>query len=239
MSKTLSGKLISFRKIFIAFLLPGLFSFNSAENFESILNGYKADELKYFSEVAFLSGRMARWGEPIRISQDGSAPKDITYMNDIIGELEPLLSTIPISYAATGGNLVIHYTKTLTEYSKNYTAKGSLPLGYAIPEFSSDHSLIRADIYLHPSLLSEKKNEVLIHEICHTLGLLDHPTSPFTDDNVMGAAVYKNRTNILTIPRLDKAALKLLYDKRMPKNLLKADFLKKLSLLPVSTRKFS
>ncbi|HXI01395.1 MAG TPA: hypothetical protein VNI52_14090 [Sphingobacteriaceae bacterium] len=231
MGKTISGKVISFRNICIAFLLTGLLSFNTAETVESVLQSYKADELKYFSEVAFLSGKTRRWGESIRISQVGCATKDIVYMGDLINELQPLLSRVPITYVTSGGNLIIHYTKTISDFSQKYTGKGILPLGYAIPKFSSDNSLIHADIYLHPSLLSAKKNEVLIHEICHTLGLLDHPSSPFTADNIMGASAYKNKSSFLTIPRLDKAALNLLYDDRMPKNLKKEDFLKKWSLL--------
>jgi hypothetical protein len=233
MIKTFSKSLLPLRNIIIAFLLMSLFSFNSVESFESALNEYRADELKYFSEVAFMSGKLRRWGEPIRISQDDYSVNDVECMEELLTEIQPLLSTIPISYVSSGGNLVIHHSKTLKEYSKNYSRNESLPLGYAIPKFSSDNALIHADIYIHPSLLNDKREEVLVHEICHMLGLLDHPSTPFAEDNVMGAAAYKNKNSILTIPRLDKAALKLLYDKRMPKSLLKVDFLKKLSSLPV------
>ncbi|HEY0667900.1 MAG TPA: hypothetical protein VGD22_06970 [Sphingobacteriaceae bacterium] len=231
MIKTFLKRHLLLNKLFIAFFIATLFSFNSAGSFESILNGYKADELKYFSEVAFMSGKLRRWGEPIRISQEGKTATDIQYMEALVAELQPLLGNVPVSYVHTGGNLVIHYSRTIREYSRNYTGAESLPLGYAIPKFSSDNSLIYADIYLHPSLLNDKRNEVLIHEICHMLGLFDHPLTPFNEDNVMSAAIYKNKNNLITLPRLDKAALKLLYDHRMPKNLLKIDFLKKLALL--------
>lgn len=234
MIKTFSESLLPLRNICIALLLMSLFSFNNIRSFETVLNGYKPDELKYFSEVAFMSGKLRRWGEPIRISQNACSVKDVEYMDELVTEIQPLLSTIPISYVpGEQGNLVVHHSQTIAEYSKNYTGKENLPLGYAIPKFSSDNALIHADIYLHPSLLDDKKDEVLIHEICHMLGLLDHPSTPFAEDNLMGAAIYKNKNSIFTIPRLDKAALKLLYDKRMPKSLLKVDFLKKLSLLPV------
>lgn len=230
MIKTCLEKFKSFHTILIAALLFSLLSFSNAENFGKILDEYKPDELKYFSEVAFFTGKLSRWTEPVRISQEGHSPEDLIVINDMVTELQSVLS-VPVSLVPTGGNLVIHHSRTMSEYLRNYSGTDMIPLGYAIPKFSSDNSLIHADIYLHPSLLNDKKNEVLIHEVCHTLGLLDHPSTPFTEDNVMSAAIYRNKNTISTIPRLDKAALKLLYDKRMPKNLLKTDFLKKLSLV--------
>ena len=220
--------------ISIVLLLLSIFSFKSTGSFDQILHGYKMDELRYFSEVAFLTGKISRWSEPIRISQEGSSRHDEMFMRDVVSDLEPLLSGLPISTVPSAGNIIVHYTKSISEYSRNYRDAGELPLGYAIPKFSSENTLIHADIYLHPSLLSEKRKEVLIHEICHTLGLLDHPSTPYDEDSIMSAAVYRNKKPALKIPRLDKAALRLLYDKRMPDTLLKTDFMKKLSVITVS-----
>lgn len=206
-------------------------AFTTADHLERLFSAYTKTELKYFEEVAFRGDRLYRWRQPIRVSIAGDQAKFASpQLAEIIEEIAPLLDGTAISNSE-GGNFVIHYSPTLEEYTNNYAPGGRLPLGYAKPKFTSTE-IVFVEIYLHPLLLPAKKIEVLKHEICHALGLLQHATTPYLEENLLGTPVRNTNQTIdhPSFSRLDRAAIRLLYDQRLRPNLSKKDFLRKTGL---------
>lgn len=219
------------RTIILMLLVATASAFSVSGYLERVFNDFARDELQYFEEVAFRNDRLYRWRQPIVVSQDGSAPRQSSLMlNQMIHEVQPLLGDLSITINSAEGNLIIHHPARVADYASRYPEAGPLPLGYAIPRLS-DSEITHVDIYLHPLLLADKKEEVLKHEICHALGLLQHSTTPYPEYNLLGIrALVKGKNSYPFFSRLDKAALRLLYDKRLRPNFSKRDFLRKTAL---------
>ncbi len=187
---------------------------------------YSAEELRYFSETAFLPERnIVRWETPILIQLEGSyTSKDQAETDAMISELQPLIN-IPIKRVAGKGNIVIHYTKSLKEFNRFQKTNEQHPLGYALTEINDDGGLDSVAIYLYPGLLDFKKREVLSHELCHSLGLLEHSKGIYSEHALMtelgnqSTSQARKSVNGAIFPRLDKTAIKLLYDKNLPANM--------------------
>ncbi|HEY0898119.1 MAG TPA: hypothetical protein VGD90_02250 [Sphingobacteriaceae bacterium] len=209
-------------------------AFSVSGHLERVFNDYAKDELQYFEEVAFRDDRLYRWRRPIVITQEGANNKSAApVLERMINEVQPLLGDLSISLQSGRGNLIIHHPAIVADYARRYSEAGPLPLGYAIPQLLGSE-ITHVDIYLHPLLLPEKREEVLKHEICHALGLLQHTSTPYPEYNLLGIPAslpqVKDKTSHPYFSRLDKAALRLLYDKRLRPNFSKRDFLRKTAL---------
>lgn len=222
------------RTIIILLLFTTASAFSVSGYLERVFNDFAKDELQYFEEVAFRNDRLYRWRQPIVITQEGSNTRKTTLILDqMIREVQPLLGDLSITINPGEGNLIIHHPATVADYVRRYPEAGPLPLGYAIPRLSGSE-ITHVDVYLHPLLLADKKEEVLKHEICHALGLLQHSSTPYPEYNLLGIPATlppeKHKTSYPFFSRLDKAALRLLYDKRLRPNFSKRDFLRKTAL---------
>jgi hypothetical protein len=194
---------------------------------------YSAEELRYFSETAFLPERnIVRWETAIMIQLSGNyTAKDVAETDAMISELQSLID-IPIKRVAGKGNIVIHYTKSLKEFSRFRKNSEQHPLGYALTEINDEGGLDSAAIYLYPGLLDFKKREVLSHELCHSLGLLQHSKGIYSEHTLMTelgsqtTSQARKSVNGTIFPRLDKTAIKLLYDKNLPANISRQGILR-------------
>jgi hypothetical protein len=224
----MAGRII-LRLVLGLIILSAVAGFSAADRLEKVFSEYKKDELKYFEDVAFQDDRLWRWRKPIEISAIGADPAMQTVLDGIIREVKPLLGDIPIT-RQEAGNILIHYPETLSAYASNYLTSGPLPLGYALPKMSGSE-LVRVDVYIHPLLVSAKKEQVLKHEICHALGLLQHSNTLYAEDGLLAmqstAKVPQNEVHP-GLSRLDRAAIRLLYDPRIGRDFTKSEFLRKI-----------
>ncbi len=213
----------------VAIPIAAAFSFSGSP--EKMFGDYTRDELRYFEEVAFRNERLYRWRKPIGISTQGSDPVVDPVLDQVIREVQPLLGDLGIRQTEQG-NLIIHHPATVAAYADRYTQTGPLPLGYAVPRFSGTE-LTHVDIFIHPLLIPSKRTQVLKHEICHALGLLQHTTTLYPDGGLLGppsATGNDPKPGQPLLSRLDRAAIRLLYDSRLRHDLSRKDFLRKTGL---------
>lgn len=208
-------------------------AFSISNPSERIFNDYTRDELQYFEEVAFRNDRLYRWRQPIVITQTGlNARESVATLHQLIREVQPLLGDLSIRIHPGTGNLIINQPARVADYALRYPEEGPLPLGYAIPRFSGSE-IVHVEVYIHPLLLPDKREEVIKHEVCHALGLLQHSLTLYPEYNLLGMPASVPSSDNKANPffsRLDKAALRLLYDKRLRPNFSRKDFLKKTEL---------
>lgn len=206
-------------------------AFSGPDHPDRVFSGYAEDELRYFDEVAFRDDRLYRWRRPIELSVTGKDPALEPVLDLMIRDVRPLLGNLTIRKAEKG-NLVIHQPHELAQYASRYTLPGPLPLGYAVPQFAGTE-LTRVDIYIHPLLLPDKREEVLRHELCHALGLLQHATTLYAGQGLLSPPSVtreKRRPGQALLSRLDRAAIRLLYDARLRPGLSRSDFRRKTGL---------
>ncbi|HEY0895021.1 MAG TPA: hypothetical protein VGE15_00585 [Sphingobacteriaceae bacterium] len=211
--------------------IPIVTAFSFSGSPEKVFGDYARDELRYFEEVAFRNDRLYRWRSPIGISTRGSDPVVDPVLEQMIREVQPLLGDLGIR-VTENGNLVVHHPATVAAYADRYTQPGPLPLGYAVPWFSGTE-LTHVDIYIHPLLVPAKRTQVLKHEICHALGLLQHTTTVYSEEGLLGppsTSRKKQKPGQPLLSRLDRAAIRLLYDSRLRHDLSRKDFRRKTGL---------
>lgn len=208
------------------------------EVIKSLERDYKRDELKYFSEIAFRRGKIVRWIKDIKVSASGSIPKkSIDEIKRIIQELSPLMDNIKLSYADKDGDITVTFVATDSLYKA--LAKGIFDEGYphGFTHWKTARmftEMKKADIYIRPDMgfIRFGEGSVLRHEFMHALGVWNHGKTYFEEENLMSKITFidisiaQKWADTWYIPRLDKAAIKLLYDSRIPNGLDLNSFLK-------------
>lgn len=190
------------------------------------------EEILYFKETAFYNNWLNRWEKPILVEITGKPSKeDIKQLQTLITEITPYLGYTTIQMVKNNGNLVFHFEADLTEFDENPAFKNDkIPLGFMKPILNKQHQFVKADVYIHPVLIKNKRYEVLRHEFCHSLGLMSHTYQTFESVNLLGKTVFKDikayekSFSEQTIPTLDKMAIKFLYQEIKLINYNKKDF---------------
>ncbi len=210
---------------FISFFLPAKTSYNSV-----ILNNEKT---AYFAETAFYNQSwLCRWEAPIKVQCTGIYTlEDKNQVINMIGDLQNDLGSVSIQLVNDGGNLLIHFEDGLSHFNDDPAFKNQqIPFGYMKPQLNKNHEILKADIYIHPSLKDTKKYEVLRHEFCHSLGLMSHSSRAYYTENLLGKIIFINSTAYdgwkfnQHIPLLDQEAIKMLYNSQISLKTSRKDF---------------
>jgi len=215
--------------LFSVFLFTSIFFYNDNYRKTIFLN---KEEISYFKETAFYDNRLNRWEKPVLIEIKGKPSKDdIKQLSILVKEIAPYLGNTSIQIVKNNGNLVFHFESDLTQFDENPAFKNDkIPLGFMKPVLSKQHQFIKADVFIHPAIISTKRNEVLRHELCHSLGLMSHSFKAFQSANLLGKTVFKDLKDYekslseKNIPNLDKMAIGFLYQEVKTTNYSKKDF---------------
>jgi len=195
----------------------------------------KSAATSYFLDVAFYNDQIIKWSGPIYVEVRGTLnSKQSAMIDSLVSITKTAIGKDKIARVPVAGNFVIHFTKTLKEYQAMYTEDlFDVPLGYAKTFQYADKSIRETHIFLHPSLLKEKQNQVLKHEWCHALGLLSHTRTPFAEENMLSASLYTTvKPGTAALPALDREALRYLYNKGIFSGNNRSEVIQKLNLLP-------
>lgn len=194
---------------------------------------YDKEVVHYFGETAFYKNAwLSRWEKPILVQCTGNySSVDYEKVLQLIDELRPELGNIPIQLVKSNGNFVIHFEDNLSNFERNIAFKNEkVPFGFMRPTLNKRHEFLRADLYIHPSLINEKKHEVLRHEFCHGLGLMSHSYRIFSSENLLGKRIFENEKafekslHAQKMPVLDRMAIQFLYNRVLSLNYSKKDF---------------
>ncbi len=216
--------------VFLLFPFVSLFLTTRVNNDKGILNHEKTS---YFEETAFYNQSwLCRWEAPIKVQCLGKYTlEDRIQVLNMIEDVRNDLGTIPIQLVNEGGNLFIHFDDDLSHFNNNEEFKNQqVPFGYMKPQLNPNHELLKADIYIHPSLKDIKKHEVLRHEFCHSLGLMSHSSRAYYTENLLGKIIFNNSSayddwkSNQHIPLLDQEAIKMLYQSQISLKTSKKEF---------------
>ncbi len=216
-------------------ILIFLFSFFSSITKPSFTrnSSYNKEVVNYFSETAFYNNKwLYRWEKPILVECKGNVSVvDLENVTALIAELKPILGDVPIQYVSSNGNLIINFEHDLSHFENNLLFENEkVPFGFMQPSLNTHHQFLKANIYIHPSLIGNKKYAVLRHEFCHSLGLMSHTYKIFNSENLLGNTVfnseadYEKSITTKNIPILDKLAIQLLYNKSLSLKYTRKDF---------------
>lgn len=194
-------------------------------NPEKIFKEHNREELEYFIDVGFrgsIKNCIKKQTENIKISVIGTPQKnDLSLIDTIIAELNPLIFPINIARIEKRGNLLVYLTP-------NY--KGIIPKADGMTYYYYD----KTAFWISPKISGRQREFVFRHEFLHALGL-SHPGIVHKEfpENVMTDRVYYEFNNNYeqfepvnyNFSDLDKAAIQILYDKDIPNGLSKKRFI--------------
>jgi len=197
---------------------------------ERIFKEHSRSELDYFVDVGFRKGNINKQTKNIEVSIIGTPQKgDIVLIDSIIGELNLLITPLEIKRVQKGGNLLIYLTP-------NY--KGVIPKNAAAMTFFQFKIfgiiLTETSIWIPPGSSGGVREHLFRHEFCHAIGF-SHPkiSNMEISKSVMlpGCSVVFNNSNEIEpinylFSEIDKAVIRILYDKDIPNGLSRKSFIK-------------
>ena len=233
MKKLLSSSSIrNLSLLIIIFLISAISCTKPKFNPEKIFKEHNRAELDYFIDVGFKRlGSIQKQTENIEISIIGTPQKsDIELINTIIEELKPLIIPLNIKRVEKGGNLSIYFTPSYN----GTTPKEASGQTFDLLRVICGTNLFKTSIWISPELSGIEKGKVFRHEFCHALGFM-HPTLVNNEysKSVMqtkGYYFFNDSTKEIegkntNFSEMDKAAIRILYDKNIPNGLSKKSFI--------------
>jgi len=200
-------------------------------NPQKIFKEHNRVELDYFVNVGFKNDNVNKQTENIEVSIIGTPQKsDIMLIDTIIAELKPLIFPIDIKRVEKGGDLLIYLTP---DY------KGSVPDARGVTYIYINLKIFgvnlhKTSIWISPKISGIERESVFRHEFCHALGF-SHPTivNKEYSKSVMSTKDYFDFNNNSKemepmnyhFSEIDKAVIRILYDKEIPNGLSKKSFI--------------
>lgn len=195
----------------------------SVEINKPLSKDFSTTDKKYFIETALGKGHrvIKKWNRTvITYSIHGAFNKiDIAFIKTTISNL-PKSKTIPkFKFIRKDGDVIFYMPKSIKEFKSEQTI-GVEVRGFVQANSTLGGYLNRAKIYIAP-FRSELYTQITIqHELMHALGLNGHPSSDFRETTALGQRYLTMASSMDTIsstlPRLDSAALLILYDPAVP-----------------------
>jgi len=211
------------KTIFIAFtfLIIGC-------SFQSNTNNFTQDEIEYFTEIALGAEFgdeipvIKKWTENTRIKINGEpTEEDLQTINNIVGDLNELISAIKIKIVNKNENLTITFSpeSDFTSIDPNY-----IPTNYGFfwALWHDDNYVIYdANILIASADITQQERSHLIREeLTQSLGLMN-------DSNKYGDSIfYQEWTDVTDFSEIDKSIIKLLYHNKIKPGMSKEDVLK-------------
>ena len=182
--------------------------------FIGCLEKYTKEELNFFSEVGFLyNTKTWKWKDGIKVSIVGQPiGEDVSLIDSIVEELNPLIFPVTIVRSNDAGNLVVDFKEdTIDRQVMGFTNYRGIHFR------NSEINNVKIEIFSKSK--GQCRQSCIRHEFLHALGL-EHPKRrntgtiieslvEFTDLDMDSVKLYK-------YTKLDKSALKILYSNCIP-----------------------
>ena len=189
---------------------------NSQDTAGGKTNSYSKEELEYFFEIAFGSEYgtsqpiIHKWTNNIRIKINGTPTnKDLDSLNQVIAELNSLLSGISLDIVTYNQNIDIYFT-AVDQFAS--ILPGYIPgnMGYFTVWWDSSDAIYKAKILIAIDDVSQQERSHLIREeLTQSLGIMKD--SYRYKDSVF----YQGWTDTLNYSPIDRTIVSLLYDPRL------------------------
>ena len=200
------------KTIFIAFtfLIIGC-------SFQSNSNDFSQEEIDYFTEIALGAefGEqipvVKKWTDDIRIKVNGKpAAKDLQTLNNIVTDLNEIITGIKIKLVDKNENLTITFSpeSDFTSLDTNYVPTN---YGFFWALWHDDNFVIyEANILVSSTDITQKERSHLIREeLTQSLGLMN-------DSNKYKDSIfYQEWTDVTKFSEIDKTVITLLYLKKI------------------------
>ena len=206
------------KTIFIAFtlILIGCSVQNNTNNFTQ-------EEINYFSEIALGAEFgdeipvIKKWNKNIRIKIEGEpTSEDLEIINDIIVDLNELISGIKIKFVEKKENLTITFSpeSDFGSIDQNY-----IPTNYGFfwALWHDDNYVIyNASILVSSADITQNERSHLIREeLTQSLGLMND------SGKYIDSIFYQKWTDVTEFTEIDRAVIKLLYLKKIKPGMTK------------------
>ncbi len=206
------------KTIFIAFtlILIGCSVQNNTNNFTQ-------EEINYFSEIALGAEFgdeipvIKKWNQNIRIKIEGEpTSEDLEIINDIIVDLNELISGIKIKLVEKKENLTITFSpeSDFGSIDQNY-----IPTNYGFfwALWHDDNYVIyNASILVSSAEITQNERSHLIREeLTQSLGLMND------SGKYIDSIFYQKWTDVTEFTEIDRAVIKLLYLKKIKPGMTK------------------
>ena len=207
----------------------------------NIKSEYSGESLFYFGQCAFdekFDFGLCRWVKDtvtFSINGDYSEEDSICLFSTIeIINKSSNLKLVPSKYKFWFSDIKIIFAPFMDD--KRYGATAN--------SFNVFNNITESIIFvLHNNQKQQnRRNKVIMHELLHAIGFLGHPNSYLGDPNIylIGDAILSSKFDCLdSMPSYEKEAIKLLYDKRIPKHYTKEKFSKQFLPLKVYDKYFN
>ncbi len=183
---------------------------------QSDTSNYSQKEIEYFTEIALGAEFgdevpvIKKWTDNIRIKIDGEPTEaDLNTLNNIVNDLNELISGIKIKIVDKNENLTITFSPEsgFSEVDPNY-----VPINYGFfwaLWHDDDYVIYEARILISTTELTQKERSHLIREeLTQSLGLMND--SKKYNDSIF----YQDWTTVTEFSEMDRAVIKLLYLKK-------------------------
>ena len=214
------------KTIFIAFtfLIIGC-------SFQSNSNGFSQEEIDYFTEIALGAefGEqipvVKKWTDDIRIKVYGKpAAKDLQTLNNIVTDLNEIITGIKIKLVDKNENLTITFSpeSDFTSIDAHYVPTN---YGFFWALWHDDNFVIyEANILVSSTDITQKERSHLIREeLTQSLGLMN-------DSNKYKDSIfYQEWTDVTEFSEIDKTVITLLYLKKITPGMSKEQVLEVLN----------
>lgn len=202
---------------------------------------YRPKDMRYFLEVAPQeSGNkyMVKWDKPIFVGIAGEHTEaDSLLIDEVIRETAPAILPMRIGWAKGKPNLVVNFITDAAVYEKMHFESGLKKKLYKAYTRTYRHrwgeGLRQVDIILGPRVKNNGQSIIFRHEFMHALGFGGHTTTLFDEVNLLGRSSFPSAEASMRwsdspyYPKMDLAALAILYDTAVPVMTHPALFLEK------------
>ncbi len=214
------------KTIFIAFtfLIIGC-------SFQSNSNGFSQEEIDYFTEIALgaefgdETPVIKKWTNDIRIKVNGEpAAKDLQTLNNIVTDLNEIITGIKIKLVDKNENLTITFSpeSDFTSIDAHYVPTN---YGFFWALWHDDNFVIyEANILVSSTDITQKeRSHLLREELTQSLGLMN-------DSNKYKDSIfYQEWTDVTEFSEIDKTVITLLYLKKITPGMSKEQVLEVLN----------
>ena len=194
-------------------------------------NNYSKEEIDYFTEIALGAefgdeiSVIKKWTGDIRIKINGEPTKaDLQTINSIISDLNYLISEIKIKIVDKDENLIITFSpeSKFVSIDPNYVPTN---YGFFWALWHDDNYVIYEARILISSvdITQQERSHLIREELTQSLGLMN-------DSNKYNNSIfYQEWTDVTDYSEIDKAVIKLLYQKKIEPGMSKEQVLNALN----------
>ena len=171
---------------------------------------YTAEEIAYFSEIAFGAERghgdphICKWTSDIRLQIHGTpAPEDLEVLHGVVDELNVLIQGVRIEFVEEAPTVEVHFVSQAELDA--FTRRPCHCLGIAVTRYDVAREIRGAQVYILTTAPLQKRMHAIREEITQMLGLMvDSYTYP-------ESIFYQDRSEVTEYAEIDAKVIEMLY----------------------------